>query len=154
MCKWGHIMEQDSTSELMNVLKKSRKRDIENLKEKFIADRLSFVSYMDMIISNKNIKRQDIFQKADIPQKYGYKILSGESHTTDRDKLLRIFIAIGMNLKEVQRAIELYKMPPLYPKRQRDAIIIIAINKGISCVDTVNDWLSEYGEEELSRSKE
>ncbi len=109
---------------------------------------------MDFIIEEKKLKRQDIFQKADIPQKYGYKILSGESHTTDRDKLLRIFIAMGMNLKETQRALELYKMPALYPKRQRDAIIIIAINKGVSCVDTVNEWLSQYGEKELTRSGE
>ena len=147
-------MEQESTSELMNILVNSRKRDIEGLKDRFIADSLSFVSYIDFIIEEKKLKRQEIFQKADIPQKYGYKILSGESHTTDRDKLLRIFIAMGMNLKETQRALELYKMPALYPKRQRDAIIIIAINKGGSCVDTVNEWLSQYGEKELTRSRE
>ncbi len=37
-------MEQESTSELMNVLVNSRKRDIEGLKDRFIADSLSFVS--------------------------------------------------------------------------------------------------------------
>lgn len=79
-------------------------------------------------------------------------MLNGESHTKDRDKLLRIFIAMGMNLKEVQRALALYGMPGLYPKKQRDAIFIIAFNEGITSVDTVNSWLQEYGETELTRS--
>ena len=87
-----------------------------------------------------------------MPKKYGYKLLNGESHTKDRDTLLRIFIAMGMNLKEVQRALALYGMPGLYPKKRRDAIFIIAFNEGISSVDTVNSWLREYGETELTRS--
>jgi predicted transcriptional regulator len=107
---------------------------------------------MDLLISDKKLKRQDIFQKADMPQKYGYKLLSGESHTIDRDKLLRIFIAMNMTLKETQRALTLYGMPILYPKLKRDAIIIIALNKGISSVDTVNEWLIEHKEPALSRS--
>ena len=105
---------------------------------------------MDTLISRKRLKRQDIFQKADLPQKYGYKLLSGERRTTNRDKLLRIFIAMNMTLKETQRALMLYGLSALYPKKKRDAIIIIAINQGISSVDTVNEWLCEHGEEELS----
>jgi hypothetical protein len=89
-----------------------------------------------------------------LPQKYGYKLLSGETHTTDRDKLLRIFIAMNMTLKETQRALELYGLATLYPKKKRDAIIIIAINKGISSVDIVNEWLTEQGESELNGSSD
>lgn len=148
-------MKQDSTTHLMNVLINAEKDDIDQFANKYLAGQYcSFPAYMDTIISKKNLKRQDIFQKADLPQKYGYKLLSGEAHTTDRDKLLRIFIAMKMTLKETQRALELYGMAPLYPKKKRDAIIIIAINKGISSVDTVNDWLSEQNEAELSRSSD
>lgn len=145
-------MEEKSTSKLMNLLQNTKKADLAGLKQDLTVHSYSFFVYMDEIISKKNLKRQDIFQKADIPQKYGYKLLSGESHTKDRDKLLRIFIAMGMNLKEVQRALALYGMPALYPKKRRDAVLIVAINEGIGSVDTVNEWLLEYGEKELSRS--
>lgn len=147
-------MEEKSTSKLMNLLQNTKKAGLAGLKQDLTVHSYSFFVYMDEIISKKNLKRQDIFQKADLPQKYGYKLLSGESHTKDRDKLLRIFIAMGMNLKEVQRALALYGMPVLYPKKQRDAVLIIAINEGITSVDTVNEWLLEYGEKELSRSED
>ncbi|MEA4919788.1 MAG: hypothetical protein VB078_02515 [Clostridiaceae bacterium] len=145
-------MEQDSTSMLMNVLKSANKEDISKYQtDHLFVGRTGFCAYMDALILEKRLKRRGIFQKADIPQKYGYKLLSGESHTSNRDKLLRIFIAMNMTLKEIQRALALYDMPVLYPKRKRDAIIIIAINKGVSSVDIVNEWLVEQGETELSR---
>lgn len=148
-------MKKDSTTHLMDVLLNAEKEDIDQFSHKHLTGQFSgFPAYMDALISKKKLKRQDIFQKADLPQKYGYKLLSGETHTTNRDKLLRIFIAMNMTLKETQRALELYELATLYPKKKRDAIIIIAINKGISSVDTVNEWLSEQGESELSRSSD
>ena len=145
-------MEENSTSKLMEILKHTKKTELAALQDDLTVQSHSFITYMDRLIEQRNLKRKDIFQKADMPQKYGYKLLNGESHTKDRDKLLRIFIAMGMNLKEVQRALALYGMPGLYPKKRRDAIFIIAFNEGISSVDTVNSWLREYGETELTRS--
>jgi hypothetical protein len=146
-------MEKDSTTDLLNILKDAGKEDINAFNRAHLKDHMcSFPAYMDALISLKRLKRQDIFQKADLPQKYGYKLLTGETHTKDRDKLLRIFIAMGMTLKETQRALTLYGFAPLYAKNKRDVVCIIALNKGISSVDTVNEWLSEHGEEELSGS--
>ena len=146
-------MEKDSTGDLLKILKDAGKEDIDAFNREHLDDHISsFPSYMDALIDRKKLKRQDIFQKADLPQKYGYKLLTGETHTTDRDKLLRICIAMGMTLKETQRALTLYGLAPLYPKNKRDVVFIIALNKGISSVDTVNEWLSENGEAELNGS--
>jgi hypothetical protein len=145
-------MEKDSTTNLLNILKDAGKEDIVAFRREHLMNDSSFPAYMDTLISLRQLKRQDIFQKADLPQKYGYKLLTGETHTTDRDKLLRIFIAMGLNLKETQRALTLNGLAPLYAKNKRDVVIIIALNKSISSVDTVNEWLSENGEEELNRS--
>ena len=145
--------EQESTGYLMNVLKNAEKEDIDEFSRKYLKEQCGgFPAYMESIIKRKKLKRQDIFQKADMPQKYGYKLLSGETHTTDRDKLLRIFIAMNMTLKETQRALSLYGMPRLYAKKKRDAMLIIAFNKGMSSVDDVNEYLKEKGEAELTRS--
>lgn len=35
--------------------------------------------------------------KADIPERYGYKLLSGEKHTRQRDVILRICCAAGLS---------------------------------------------------------
>ncbi len=146
-------MERDSTAHLMEVLKSAGKEYLDRFSNEHLSGQPGgFPGYMDTMIAGRKLKRQDIFQKADLPQKYGYKLLSGETHTTDRDKLLRIFIAMGMTLKETQRALALYGLAALYPKKKRDVILIIALNKGITSVDKVNEWLSGEGEAELSRS--
>lgn len=145
--------QQDSTSALMEILKSADLKDIPRYSQDHLQGNItSFASYMDAIIAAKGLKRQDLFQRADLPQKYGYKLLTGERHTTDRDKILRLFFAMNLTLKEVRRGLALYGMPMLYPKRKRDAILIIAFNLGYSSVDEVNRILAEHGEPELSRS--
>lgn len=147
--------KQYSTSILMDVLKSTDVKDIDQYSQDYIAGSpTSFAAYMDEMLLTKGLKRQDVFQRADIPQKYGYKLLTGESHTTDRDKLLRIFFAMNLTLKEARRGLELYGMPMLYPKVKRDAILIIAFNRGYTSVDDVNRILAENGELELSRSRD
>ncbi len=147
-------MEQDSTSNLMNILKNASEKDVRQYYEQHINDKsyASFTAYMDDLIAQKQFKRQDILARADIPQKYGYKLLTGESHTTDRDKILRICIAMKLSLKEAQRALTLYGMQPLYPKNKRDVVFIIAFNKGISSVSDINQRLTELHLPELSTS--
>ena len=153
-------MEKDqhndpTTSTLLDVLQSADIRDIPQYSRTYLQGReLSFASYMDELIATKGLKRQDIFQRADLPQKYGYKLLTVESHTRDRDKLLRLFFAMGLTYAQVRRALALYGMPGLYPKRKRDAILIIAFNRGDISVDEVNQLLTENGEAQLSRSRD
>lgn len=143
---------EQHTSELEKFLSQAKKEDIFKFENQYLKGmNTSFPAYMDMLIEKKRMKRQDIFQKADIPQKYGYKLLTGESHTTDRDKILRLLIAMKATLKETQRALTLYGFSVLYPKVKRDAVLMIAFNKEIDSVETVNEWLEEAGEAPLSR---
>ena len=146
-------MKKNTTSDLMKLLKTTEIQEVGGIKRKWISrEAVSFSSYIDGLIMEKRLKRQDILQKADLPQKYGYKLLTGESRTRDRDKVLRILISMNLNIKQAQRALALYGMPALYPKIKRDAVFIIAFNKGVSSVDVVNEWLKEHGEPKLSRS--
>ena len=72
----------------------------------------------------------------------------------DRDKLLRLFFAMGLELPQAQRGLELYGLAALYPRKKRDAILIIAFNRGISWVDQVDDLLIQHGEPPLSRCRD
>lgn len=147
--------QQYNTSELMEVLQSADVGDIPQYDRDYLRGKeLTFVSYMDELIASKGLKRQDIFQRADLPQKYGYKLLTEESHTSDRDKLLRLFLAMELTFAQVRRGLALYGMPALYPKNKRDAILIIAFNRGYTEVDEVNQLLAEHGQAELSRSRD
>ena len=81
---------------------------------------------MDTLISRKRLKRQDIFRRR-IWQKYGYKLLSGERRTK-QGQAAADFYAMNMTLKETQRALCLWTVSLI--SKERDAIIIIAINQG------------------------
>jgi len=143
-------MDEKKTEDLMDLLKKAEVVDLTAMHRDLTVDAFSFPSYMDGLIAAKGLKRQDIFVKADIDDRYGYKLLSGEKRTTDRDKLLRLFFAMGLTLDQCQKALELYGMLVLYPKVERDAVFIIAFSKGIDDVDTVDRWLIQRHQAPLS----
>lgn len=144
-------MSEKTTGELTGILKQAHLEDIPAFIDENTSEKLNFPAYMDAIIERTGRKRQDIFRAADIDPKYGYKLLTGEAHTADRDKLLRIFTALEMSLREVQRALEIYGAAPLYPRLRRDAVIMIAFNRGISDVDALDELLKTHGEAPLSR---
>lgn len=145
-------MQQESTGHLMNVLKDVDQAGIEKFSEEHLSALPTFASYMDEFISAHECNRREIIRKADFPEKYGYKLLSGENHTSERDYVLRFCITLGMNLKQTQRALELNGMRPLYPKDRRDMVLIVALNTEMCDVDKVNELLSRHQCEALKRS--
>lgn len=106
---------------------------------------LDFPTYMTRILREKQMSRRDVLKRADVPEKYGYKILSGTQRSTDRDRLLQIFLAAHMNVEEVRRGLELYGLPALYPRNPRDNVFYLAFRNGLWSVDKVDEWLRYYG---------
>lgn len=137
---------EESTEDLMAVLKGAGPEQVrEYLRENFAQGQPTFVQYLDALLEQKGLRRQEVLLRANLPQKYGYKLLTGESHTTDRDKLLRICLALELNLKQTQRLLRLYGMSELYPKNARDVVLIAAIGRRQYDVDEVSRELEEAG---------
>lgn len=99
----------------------------------------SFVQFMDDYITSKGLVRQAIMRRADIAVSFGYKLLTGEKHTKNRNVILRLCIAMQMELDDVQKALCLYGMNGL-GNNQRDNIISAGIVYRRS-VDEIDDWL-------------
>lgn len=134
------------TEDLMAVLDRAEPEQVHVfLEEHFAQGQPTFVQYLDALLEQKGMKRQEVLLRADLPQKYGYKLLTGESHTTDRDKLLRICLALELNLKQVQRVLRLYGMSELYPKNARDVVIIASIGRRQWDVHEVSQQLTDAG---------
>ena len=84
-----------------------------------------------------------VFLRADIPERYGYKLLSGEKRTKQRDVILRICYAAEFTLNETQRALKKYGLPQLYAKIPRDALLMIVFNDRPGSILDVNTLLKE-----------
>ena len=61
-------------------------RNADNL----IRSEYPFADYMRMKFKEKDVLQQDVFLAADLPERYGYKLISEQKHTTQRDTILRL----------------------------------------------------------------
>lgn len=149
-------MQEKNTNELEKTLGKTHLSDydsyIENNKDSILSESNSFSTYVKELLTDKGLTQQTVFLNADIPERYGYKLLSGEKHTKQRDVILRICYAGEFSLPETQRALRKYGMAELYAKDDRDVLIMIAFNERPGSVLEVNSLLKEHGFQPLRTS--
>ena len=142
-------MQEKDTNELENTLGKTHLSDydkyLKNNKDSMLSESNSFSTYVKELMNKKKIKQQEVFLKADVPERYGYKLLSGEKHTKQRDVIVRICYAAEFTLSETQRALRKYGMAELYAKDERDALIMIAFNERPGSIIDVNTMLKSHG---------
>ena len=102
-----------------------------------------FTDFMRQTFRKKKIPQKEIFIRADLDDRYGYKLISGEKQTQQRDTILRICLAAEFTLGETQEALILYGMAPLYEKIRRDTAFIIAFSNRIYDIHDVDTILRE-----------
>ena len=146
-------MFEKSTDTLTDSLLEARPKDLagflkENERELASEDR-PFSAYFREVFKTKGMTRQELFLKADVPEGYGYKLITEEKHTRQRDVILRLCLAAGFDLVETQRALKLYGMAPLYPREPRDTVLIIAVNTKMGDPEKVDVLLEENGQAPL-----
>lgn len=149
-------MKEKDTQELTAILGSIHLSDFDsyraNQKNNLDIETFAFSEYMKTLIKEKGCSQQLVFLRADIPERYGYKPLSGEKHTRQRDVILRICYAAELTLEETQRALRKYEMPTLYAKIPRDAFLMIIFKDRPGGIIDVNEALKSNGLEPLRTS--
>lgn len=147
------MLQEKKTDELENILMNTKfgefdKYRRENAKD-ILNDTNDFSSYMKLMFGEKKMSQTQVFAKAGIPQGYGYKLLSMEKRTRQRDVIIRICYAADFTIEQTQRALKKYGMPQLYAKALRDAYIMIMFNERPGDLNKVNELLKAENMEEL-----
>ena len=141
-------MAKKSTGELENILEKTSTTNIEAYlaqnAESLLSAEKPFSAYMHEMLRKYGKTQQEVFLQADVPERFGYKIISEDKHTKQRDTILRICYATGMTLEETQKALTLYGMAPLYARISRDAVLMVAFNQHKGNILDVNALLSSH----------
>lgn len=147
-------MNMKNTDELEKILGSTHPNNISNYfeqnKDSLLEEERPFKRYMDEKLKEKSLQRYDVFIAADIPDRYGYKLLSGEKRTKRRDVIIRLCYAAQFSLEELQKALRIYEMPQLYAKIKRDALIMSCFNQRPGSVLEVNSFLKKNACEPLS----
>ena len=107
----------------------------------------SFPEYLKEKMQERELKAGELWKAAQIPRSYGYNILNGV-RKPKRDKVLALCLALKLSCEETQRVLKVAGAGALYPRRQRDAVIMFSLRKGLSVIDT-NILLDEFSQEPL-----
>lgn len=139
----------------MDKTTRSLSKKLENVKncvegDAFIAEHHvgepeALADYISRLMAEKDVTTAQVIERGNISKNYIYNILNGERKNPGRDKVIALCIGIGASFSETNRALELVRHSPLYPKDERDVRIAVAINKGTMDVTMLNLQLEEYG---------
>ena len=140
-----------NTEELLNTLNAADSvRALEQYVEKLDQEAYP-CSFRDYFLSCPQVEalgKAEVIRRSCLDRTYGYQILSGLKEPS-RDKLLCLCLAAGLDDMQTRRVLELAKTGILYARNRRDSVILFAIRKGLSVIDT-NLLLAEFGEDTLS----
>ena len=138
-------MIKKPTNDLMNELGNSKNiNSYLNENKDYLIDK-NIAQILTDVLNQKNLKKSDVIQKAEISEVYGYQLFSGVKTNPSRDKILCICIAMQLTLEEIQNLLKLSGFAPLYPKSKRDSIIIFGINSSMSVFE-INNSLYDQNE--------
>lgn len=148
-------MQEKSTDEVEKLLETMKPGQLENFykeNNRYMRDsQKAFYFYMKDIVETKNILLKDMYIWAGVSESYGEKIIRMEKHTRNRDLIIRLCIAGHFSLAEVNKALKLYGMNPLYAKDKRDACLIVAIHNRVFHLMDIDDMLEKQGFQKLSK---
>lgn len=149
-------MYKKKTAELEQMLESTHPSEIsdyiENNSSEILTEDRDFMNYMNEMLKKKGIKKQDVILQADLSLGYGYKLLSEEKVTKQRDVILRICYVAEFTLLETQQALKIYHMDTLYARDSRDALIMTCFNTRPGNIIDLNRLLMENGHKPLRTS--
>lgn len=145
-------MKLKTTDELNHEIKAAT--DIEDYlaknKRHMLACRLS--EHLNMLLSQKRMRRADIIRNSLLGRAYVYQIFAGEK-IPSRDKLIAIAFALCLSGDETQKMLKLSGYRELYPRDERDALILFALQREKTVLET-NELLFSHSLTVLDTSKE
>lgn len=144
-------MDESTTKQLESVLADidSEKKMALFMQDPKVTDGFNtFPEYFESLEAVKAIGSVELIHKSSLERSYYYQIMKG-TRKPGRDKVIRLCLAAGLNLRETTRALELSGNATLYPKRRRDIILTVAINQKAGVINT-NLLLDKYGESPLN----
>lgn len=153
-----HTHDSQAEARLLEALGQIRPEELPSFLdvhwEELLTEPRPFAAYMRETFREKGVLQQNVFLAADLSENYGYKLISEEKHTVNRDTILRICMAAGFSMPETQEALILYGMAPLYVRLPRDVVFLVAIRHRIRDVHQVNALMQSCGLPPLTRERE
>ncbi len=102
--------EGEFEEELLRITPAEFPAFLRRQEDRLIRGERPWAAYMRAKFREKGVLQQEVFLAADLSERYGYKLIAEEKHTTQRDVILRLCLAAQFRLDETQEALILYGM--------------------------------------------
>ena len=135
-------MIKKPTNELMDALTRNSSIDGYLNKEKEFLIDMSVSEMLGFLLQEKNLQKSPVIKKAQLNEIYGYQILAGK-RMPSRDKLIALAFGMELSLEETQQLLKYAGFSPLYPKSDRDSIIIWSLLHHLDVIRT-NECLFDH----------
>ena len=137
-------MKPKDTEKLLELLKKTGSIDAYLQENKDFLLYCNIKEYLRALIREKGITIVQLASDAQLSERYCFQLLSlSNPRHPSRDVLLSMCIGMQLNLDETQTALRIAKLALLYPKDERDSILIYGIEHGKSVMD-INELLYHH----------
>ena len=130
-----------STEELLKTLKHAPNIKTYLSQEQDNLQTLPLHLYLDKMFSEKEIPPNQCIRNSGLDRTYCYQIFSGRK-LPSRNKVLALCFGLSLNVEESQLLLKSTGYAQLYPRKKRDSIIIFALQRNISILET-NELLQD-----------
>lgn len=97
----------------------------------------NLAKYLNRLLVRKGIRQiADVVRDSGLDKGYVHHIFNGKRTNPSREKMIAIAFGMHLDEDETQRMLKLAGHSELYPKVKRDAVILFAIQHGMSIWDT------------------
>ena len=139
-------IHEKSTTELDKILSQTDSSGLDAYLSEYTAKRHETAAgLLSAHLDATGQKKKEVIARAGLSEQYGYQLLNGSKKTTDRDKILGLCIAAGLDIRQTDRVLKMSGFSPLYSKIDRDAVIMLCINRGMQNIISVNEELEKRG---------
>lgn len=140
-------MKSKKTEELANELKKSENVNefLEKNSKQFLP--VSVPDFLNSMMIKYDIEKSVLIARSGIVPSYAYQILDGRKNAS-RDKLCQMAIGFPLTVDETNTLMRCGGYSGLYVRSRRDVLIMYALQKHYSIIQT-NEMLLQNGEELL-----
>lgn len=132
-----------STEELLKTLKHTTNITSYLSQEQENFKTLPLHLYLDKIFADKEISPSQCIRNSGLDRTYCYQIFSGRK-IPSRDKVLALCFGLSLDFEETQLLLKSTGYTQLYPRNERDSIIIFALQRNTSILQT-NELLLNFG---------
>ena len=124
-----------STAELNHEIKAATDIEdyLEKNKENMLSNSLS--GHLNMLLSQKGIKKAAVVRDSLLDRAYVYQIFSGEK-IPSRNKLIALAFGLHLSADETQKMLKLSGNRELYARDKRDAVILFALHQKKTILET------------------